>query len=85
MRKTRVTTIEPTTTEPAPTGRRVDAAGAVELLAAARSIIVLCHLQPDAGTVGAAPVWASSSFARAGFRSLYPPPTLPESLSGLPV
>lgn len=39
MGKARVTTIEPTTTETTRTGRRVNAAGAVELLAAARSIV----------------------------------------------
>ena len=86
MRKTRVTTIEPTTTEPAPTGRRVDAAGAVELLAAARSIIVLCHLQPDADTVGAA-LGLGLVLVRRGAEvqvAFSAADTLPESLSGLP-
>lgn len=34
-------------------GRRVDAAGAAELLAAARSVLILGHVAPDADTVGA--------------------------------
>lgn len=36
------------------TGQRVDAAGAVAVLAAARSVVILCHVQPDADTIGAA-------------------------------
>ena len=48
-----MTAIEPAT-EITRAGRRVDAAGAVALLGAAGSVTVLCHVQPDADTVGAA-------------------------------
>lgn len=48
-----MTAIEPTT-EAARSGRRTDAAGAAAALAAAGSVAVLCHVQPDADTVGAA-------------------------------
>jgi bifunctional oligoribonuclease and PAP phosphatase NrnA len=33
--------------------RRVDAAGAADLLAAAGRIAVICHVHPDADTIGA--------------------------------
>ncbi len=86
MRKKRVTTIEPTTTETARTGRRVDAAGAVELLAGSRSVVLLCHVQPDADTIGAAlglglVLVRGGADAQVSFTSA---DTLPESLRGLP-
>ena len=34
-------------------GQRVDANGAVDLLSEARSVSVVCHVYPDADTVGA--------------------------------
>ncbi len=80
-----MTTIEPTA-ERGRTGRRVDAAGAVEVLAAARSIAILCHVQPDADTVGAA-LALGLVLARAGTEvqvSFSAADTLPESLSALP-
>ena len=81
-----MTTIEPTTTEIARVGERVDAAGAAEMLAAARSIVVLCHVQPDADTVGAAlglglVLVRGGAEVRVGFSAA---DTLPESLHGLP-
>ena len=45
-----MTAIE-TTTDRA--GGRVDAPGAAAVLATARSVVILCHVQPDADTVGA--------------------------------
>jgi phosphoesterase RecJ-like protein len=67
-------------------GERVDAAGAAEILAAARSIVVLCHVQPDADTVGAAlglglALVRGGADVRVGFSAA---DTLPESLHGLP-
>lgn len=81
-----MTTIEATTTEMAGVGERVDAAGAAEMLAAARSIVVLCHVQPDADTVGAAlglglALVRGGADVRVGFSAA---DTLPESLHGLP-
>lgn len=75
--------IEPTT-EPA--GRRVDAAGATEVLAAARSVMLLCHVQPDADTVGAA-LALGLVLQRGGARvqvSFSAADKLPESLYSLP-
>lgn len=73
-------------TDPRPTGRRVDAAGAVELLAGASTLAVICHVHPDADTIGAGLALASVlrrrgqavqvAFAR--------PAVLPQSLQSLP-
>ena len=81
-----MTTIEPTATEIARVGERVDATGAAEMLAAARSIVVLCHVQPDADTIGAAlglslVLVRGGADVRVGFSAA---DTLPESLHGLP-
>jgi len=64
----------------------VDLAGAVGLLSAAASVTVLCHIQPDADTIGSGLALAivlerkgipvQVAFAR--------PDDLPESMSGLP-
>jgi phosphoesterase RecJ-like protein len=64
----------------------VDLAGAVGLLSAAASVTVLCHIQPDADTIGSGLALAivlerkgvpvQVAFAR--------PDELPESMSGLP-
>lgn len=81
-----MTTIEPTTTEITPAGRRVDAAGAVEILAGSRSTVVLCHVQPDADTVGAA-LGLGLVLVRGGADvqvSFSAADTLPESLRSLP-
>jgi phosphoesterase RecJ-like protein len=80
-----VTAIEPTA-EIRPAGRRTDAAGAVSLLAAAGSVTVLCHVQPDADTVGAA-LALGLILARAGAGvqvSFSAADVLPESLHSLP-
>jgi phosphoesterase RecJ-like protein len=80
-----MTAIEPTT-ESAATGRRVDAAGAVAVLEAARSVLILCHVQPDADTVGAA-LGLGLVLHRGGTEvqvSFSAADTLPESLRSLP-
>lgn len=79
-----VTATEPTTEIAA--GRRVNAAGAAELLAAAASVTILCHVQPDADTVGAA-MALGLVLVGAGAAvdiSFSAADTLPESLRGLP-
>jgi phosphoesterase RecJ-like protein len=80
-----VTAIDPKT-EPASTARRVDATGAVELLSAATTIAVICHVQPDADTIGAGLALAlvldqCGKKVEVGFAA---PATLPESLQSLP-
>ena len=47
-----MTAIDPQT-EVAPIGARVDARGAVELLEAAGTIVIVAHVYPDADTIGA--------------------------------
>lgn len=78
-----------TPTEPAAelgrTGQRVDAAAAVQALAAARSVVILCHVQPDADTVGAAlglglVLVADGADVQVSFSAA---DALPESLSNL--
>ena len=81
-----MTTIEPTTTEVTRAGVRVDAAGAAAMLAASRSIAILCHVQPDADTVGAA-LALGLILTRSGADvqvSFSAADTLPESLRSLP-
>lgn len=81
-----MTAIDPKT-EPASTvGNRVDALGAAELLAAAATVAVICHVHPDADTVGAGLALAtvldrSGKRVEAGFAA---PALLPESLRSLP-
>ncbi|OQZ91653.1 DHH family phosphoesterase [Mycolicibacter algericus] len=85
MAKTAVTVSNRGTDRLAP-ARRVDAAGAVQLLAGATTLAVICHVHPDADTVGAGLALAmvlerggkavQVSFAR--------PATLPQSLQSLP-
>jgi bifunctional oligoribonuclease and PAP phosphatase NrnA len=80
-----VTAID-STTETARLGRRVDACGAAEVVAAARSVSVLCHVHPDADTVGAGLALALI-LARSGTEvevSFATPSALPESLRTLP-
>lgn len=79
-----MTTIDPKT-EPAAVSR-VDAAGAAELVAAADTIAVLCHVHPDADTVGAALALAAV-LHRCGKDvqvSFAAPAVLPQSLRSLP-
>lgn len=85
MPKTAVT-VSDRAGDPLPPGRRVDAAGAVELLAGAGTLAVICHVHPDADTIGAGLALAmvlrrcgkavEVSFAR--------PATLPHTLQSLP-
>lgn len=80
-----MTTLEPTTESPR-ARRRIDAAGAVELLSAARSLAILCHVQPDADTIGAA-LGLGLVLVRGGAEvqvSFSAADRLPESLSTLP-
>lgn len=80
-----MTTID-TTTEITRLHRRVDAHGAAAVLAAARSVSVICHVHPDADSVGAGLALALI-LERAGTAvqvSFATPSTLPESLQMLP-
>lgn len=72
--------------EVAAAGRRIDAGGAAELLAGATTIGVVCHVYPDADTIG-----AGLALALVGDRcgksvevSFATPAKLPESLQSLP-
>jgi phosphoesterase RecJ-like protein len=67
-------------------GRRVGADQAVEVLVAAQSVAVVCHVFPDADTIGAGLALAQV-LERSGKSvevSFAAPETLPESLSSLP-
>lgn len=80
-----VTAIEPTTETRRP-GVLVDACGAAELLSAVDSVSVVCHVYPDADTIGAGLALAlvlseSGKDVQVGFAA---PSTLPESLQTLP-
>src|SRR5580693_4128337 len=84
--ETPVTAIDPKT-ELAPLGgTRVDAVAAAELLSAADSIAVICHVHPDADTIGAGLALAtvldkSDKRVEVSFAA---PAALPESLRSLP-
>jgi phosphoesterase RecJ-like protein len=83
-----VTAIDPKTELPgAPVaGTRVDALGAVEVLSAAQTIAVICHVHPDADTIGAG-LALGLVLDRCGKDvevSFAVPATLPESLRSLP-
>ncbi|TGD87046.1 bifunctional oligoribonuclease/PAP phosphatase NrnA [Mycolicibacterium sp. CH28] len=74
------------TTEITRLGRRVDVHGAVAVLGAARSVGVICHVHPDADSVGAGLALALI-LERDGIDvqvSFATPSTLPESLRMLP-
>ncbi len=74
------------TTELTEDARRVDAAGAADLLAAAGRVAVICHVHPDADTIGAGLALALV-LDRCGKDvevSFAAPATLPESLGSLP-
>ena len=67
-------------------GTRVDAVEAVELLSAAETVAVICHVHPDADTIGAG-LALGLVLDRCGKRvevSFGAPATLPESLRSLP-
>ncbi|WP_370331834.1 bifunctional oligoribonuclease/PAP phosphatase NrnA [Mycolicibacterium hippocampi] len=86
MTATETVTATETATDALVTGARVDARGAAELLAAVGSVSVVCHVFPDADTIGAGLALAlvlehagkdvAVSFAE--------PAQLPESLQSLP-
>jgi bifunctional oligoribonuclease and PAP phosphatase NrnA len=80
-----VTTID-STAEAVTVARRVDASGAAKLLAEARAVSVICHVHPDADTVGAGLALAlvldrDGTDVQVSFAA---PATLPESLQTLP-
>ncbi|MDR3664535.1 MAG: DHH family phosphoesterase, partial [Mycobacterium sp.] len=81
----KVTAIEPTT-ETRPQGTRVAARGAADLLSAVGSVSVVCHVYPDADTIGAGlalalVLSAAGKEVQVGFAA---PETVPESLQTLP-
>lgn len=73
-------------TDASATGDRVDARGAADLLAAAHSVCVVCHVYPDADTLGAGLALALvlDSAGKAVEVSFAAPAQLPESLQSLP-
>jgi len=80
-----VTAIE-LTAETSHAGSRVDVHGAAKLVSAARSVNILCHVHPDADTIGAG-LALGLALDRAGADvqiSFAKPSTLPESLGTLP-
>jgi bifunctional oligoribonuclease and PAP phosphatase NrnA len=80
-----VTTIDQNA-EPTATARRVDAVGAAELLSAATTIGVVCHVYPDADTIGAG-LGLAAVLEHCGKTvqvSFAAPAVLPDSLQSLP-
>jgi phosphoesterase RecJ-like protein len=80
-----VTAIDKATDAP-PTGERVDARAAAALLAGAQTVAVVCHVYPDADTLGAGLALAlvldhSGKSVQVSFGA---PADLPESLQSLP-
>jgi bifunctional oligoribonuclease and PAP phosphatase NrnA len=73
-------------TDPTTTARLVDAVGAVELLSTATTIGVVCHVYPDADTIGAGLGLAAvlEHCGKAVQVSFAAPAVLPESLQSLP-
>jgi phosphoesterase RecJ-like protein len=80
-----VTATDPTTDQSV-VGRRVDARGAADLLSAAATISVICHVYPDADTIGAGLALAQvlDQFGKRVDVSFAAPAALPESLQTLP-
>jgi phosphoesterase RecJ-like protein len=84
-----VTTIEPKTELAGMrrlAGARVDAVGAVKLLSAAGTVAVICHVHPDADTIGAGLALAAvlEKCDKRVQVSFATPAELPESLRSLP-
>lgn len=84
--RTPVTATDPTTDLADVAAMRVDAHGAAELIRAADDIAVVCHVYPDADTLGAGLALAlvlerSGKSVQVGFAA---PDVLPESLQTLP-
>ncbi|BDB43486.1 MULTISPECIES: DHH family phosphoesterase [Mycobacterium] len=74
------------TSMPRPEGARVDAVGAAQLLSDAGTVAVICHVHPDADTIGAGLALAAV-LDRCDKRvevSFAAPDELPESLRSLP-
>lgn len=80
-----MTTIEPKT-DPAVTGIRVDADQAAAVLDAARSVVLVAHVFPDADTIGAALALAQvlEGAGKSVAVSFAEPAVLPEPLQSLP-
>jgi phosphoesterase RecJ-like protein len=80
-----VTAIDKTTDAPE-VGDRVDARGAAELLSAAQIVTIVCHVYPDADTVGAGLALALvlEQAGKSVEVSFAAPADLPESLRTLP-
>jgi phosphoesterase RecJ-like protein len=81
-----VTAIDPNTELATELRVRVDARGAADLLNASQTISVVCHVHPDADTLGAGLALAlvlerADKAVEVGFAA---PSTLPESLQSLP-
>ena len=85
MRKAPVTTLNPRTDPTAKAGR-VDAVGAAEVVSAAATVAVVCHVYPDADTIGAGLALALvlDRCGKAVQVSFAAPAELPESLGSLP-
>ncbi|MFV0493864.1 DHH family phosphoesterase [Mycobacterium sp.] len=84
-----MTAIDPKTEpagSPRPAGARVDALGAVELLSAADTVAVICHVHPDADAIGAALALAAvlDQRGKPAQVSFAEPQELAESLRCLP-
>jgi phosphoesterase RecJ-like protein len=81
-----VTAIDATTTDAPPMGERVDAHAAAELLASSTTISVVCHVYPDADTIGAGLALALvlDHAGKSVEVSFAAPAELPESLQSLP-
>jgi len=81
-----VTAIDPKAELAPLAGARVDAAAAAELVSAAATVAVICHVHPDADTIGAGLALATV-LDRSGKRvevSFAAPQSLPDSLRSLP-
>jgi len=81
-----VTAIDATTTDAPPMGERVDARAAADLLASSTTISVVCHVYPDADTIGAGLALALvlDHAGKSVEVSFAAPAELPESLQSLP-
>jgi phosphoesterase RecJ-like protein len=86
MLRTPVTAIDKMTDAPVIAGVRVDAGEAAELLDAAVTVSVICHVYPDADTIGAGLALALvlNHAGKAVEVSFAAPAHLPESLQSLP-
>lgn len=80
-----MTAIDPKT-EQALVGRRVDADGAIEVLSHAHTVVIVCHVFPDADTIGAGLAVAQvlDDLGKDVSVSFAAPATLPDSLRTLP-